>query len=90
MTVLGTRIGDPSSGKFFSAMMIWDEEENLLRSGDHAVVTSTIGDAEAPPDWRPVSTSPVGRPGPGMDRQSVGLHLWRGGEMAVYLVLHQP
>ncbi len=46
--VLGTRIGGPSSGKFFPAMMTWDEEENPLRPGDHAVVTFTIGDAEAP------------------------------------------
>lgn len=45
--VHGTRIGDPASGKFFQAVMTSDEE-NPLRPGDHAVVTLTIADGDAP------------------------------------------
>ena len=40
------RVGDPSTGQFFQAMMTWDEE-NPLRPGDHAVVTLTIADSDA-------------------------------------------
>jgi hypothetical protein len=48
LLVHGTRNGEPGTGKFFPAMMTWDDEENPLRPGDRAVVTVTIADAEAP------------------------------------------
>lgn len=48
LLVHGTRDGEPGTGKFFPAMMTRDDEEKPLRPRDHAVVTVTIADAEAP------------------------------------------
>ena len=42
-----SRIGQPARGKFFQAMMTWDEDTEL-RPGDRAVVTITVADNEAP------------------------------------------
>jgi len=47
LLVHGTRIDDPGTDRFFPAMMTWDEE-NTLQPGDHAVVTLTIADDDAP------------------------------------------
>jgi hypothetical protein len=47
LLIRDARIGDPGTGQFFQAMMTWDEE-NPLRPGDHAVVTLTIADSDAP------------------------------------------
>jgi hypothetical protein len=41
------RISQPTRGKFFQAMMTWDEDTEL-RPGDRAVVTLTVADSEAP------------------------------------------
>lgn len=35
------------TGKFFQSMITWDDD-GMLRPGDHAVVTLTIADTEAP------------------------------------------
>ena len=45
--VYGTRTGDPAAGRFFQALMTPDEEVTL-GPGDHAVVTLTIADGDAP------------------------------------------
>jgi hypothetical protein len=42
------RIGQPARGKFFQAMMTWDEDTTKLRPGDRAIVTLTVADSEAP------------------------------------------
>jgi hypothetical protein len=47
LLIRDARVGDPGAGQFFQAMMTWDEE-NPLRPGDHAVVTLTIADSDAP------------------------------------------
>jgi hypothetical protein len=41
------RAGSPATQKYFEAIMSWDDEKDLL-PGDHAVVTLTVGDDEAP------------------------------------------
>ena len=41
------RIGQPAREKFFQAMLTWDDDTEL-RPGDHAVVTITVTDSEAP------------------------------------------
>ena len=45
--VHASRIGEPAEDKYFPAMMTW-EDEGELHPGDHAVVTLTVADGEAP------------------------------------------
>jgi hypothetical protein len=47
LTVHACRIGQPASDKYFPAMLTWDDQRDLL-PGDHAVVTITVVDQEAP------------------------------------------
>lgn len=47
LTVHAYRIGEPGRDKYFPVMMTWDDQRDLL-PGDHAVVTITVVDQEAP------------------------------------------
>jgi hypothetical protein len=47
LTVHARRIGEPACDKYFPAMLTWDDQRDLL-PGDHAVVTITVVDEEAP------------------------------------------
>jgi hypothetical protein len=47
LTVHAWRIGEPARDKYFPAMLTWDDKRDLL-PGDHAVVTITVVDQEAP------------------------------------------
>jgi len=47
LTVHACRIGQPASDKYFPAMLTWDDQHDLL-PGDHAIVTITVVDQQAP------------------------------------------
>lgn len=47
LTVHAHRIGQPGCDKYIPAMLTWDDQRDL-QPGDHAVVTITVVDQEAP------------------------------------------
>lgn len=47
LTVHASHIGEPAGGRYIQAMMTWDDQRDLW-PGDHAIVTITVSDQEAP------------------------------------------